>query len=390
MTRLGWRARILATVTLGLLGLSVSSCDLSTREAHATASPSAPGVSVARPVVARATEWDEFTGHSAAVETVEIRARVGGHLQKVGFTHGALVKKGDVLFVLDARPYQAELARASGELARAAATTDLAQREAKRAQVLFDSHTIAEREFDTQSNALLQVNAASRIASASLTAAQLNIEYATLRAPISGRIGRALVTPGNLVAPGGPPMATIVSVDPIHVYVDVDEAHALRYRSQLGAGAKLAAHVGFADEDGYPHEGAIDFIDTQVDEATGTAKARAVIANPDGRLSPGLFARMRLPAGAEHDALLVTDRAIGTDQSRKFVYVVGPDGTVSPRTVKLGPLHDGLRVVRDGVRDGDRVVVNGLQRVRPGAAVNAKDVPMKESDRTAPATGATP
>ncbi|RYE94476.1 MAG: efflux RND transporter periplasmic adaptor subunit, partial [Myxococcales bacterium] len=245
------------------------------------------------------------------------------------------------------------------------------------------------REFDAQSNALLQVAASSRIATASMTAAQLSIEYATIRAPIAGRIGRALVTPGNLVSPGSTPLATLVSVDPMHVYVDVDEARALRYRGQVGAG-QLHAHVGFADEDGYPHDGVIDFIDNRVDEATGTVKARAVIANPDGRLSPGLFARMRLPASAERDALLVSDRAIGTDQSRKFVYVVGPDDKVESRTVKLGPLHDGLRVVREGVTGDDRVVVNGLQRVRPGSAVSAKVVAMKESERTAPAPGATP
>lgn len=392
MTTIGLRARLLAATALALLGLGVSSCDLSTREAHATAAPPAPGVSVARPVVARTTEWDEFTGHSEAVESVDIRARVGGHLQRVGFVHGALVKKGDVLFVLDARPYQADLARAGGELARAEASASLARREEARARQLFETHTIAEREFDAQSNALLQVAASSRIAAASMTAAQLSIEYATIRAPISGRIGRALVTPGNLVSPGSTPLATLVSVDPLHVYVDVDEARALRYRAQLGS-TRLAAHVGFADEDGYPHDGAIDFIDNRVDEATGTVKVRAVIANPDGRLSPGLFARMRLPASAERDALLVSDRAIGTDQSRKFVYVVGADEKVESRTVKLGPLHDGLRIVREGVTDADRVVVNGLQRVRPGAAVSAKAVAMKEpasAREPASAAGAKP
>jgi RND family efflux transporter MFP subunit len=300
----------------------------------------------------------------------------------VAFKDGDLVKKGDLLFVVDPQPYGAALERAQADLERTRIDRALAEREAARAEVLFKNSVIAERDRDTQGTALLQLTARSRVAGATVAAAQIELDHAFVHAPISGRMGRTLVTAGNLVGPTMPsPLATLVSVDPLYVYVDVDEANALR----LGRGGSKngsapatppAALVGFADEPGHPHTATIDFVDNHVDPQTGTLKLRVVVKNEGGRLTPGLFARVRLPAGAAHETVLVADRAVGTDQDRRYVYVVDAEDKVQRRVVKLGPLHDGLRVVREGLGASDRVVVVGLQRVRPGVQVTPDLVPM--------------
>jgi multidrug efflux system membrane fusion protein len=348
------------------------------RDAHAGPGGAPPEVTVAEPLVLRVGEFSEHTGRAEAVDSVEIRARASGHLQRVQFHEGELVKKGDLLFVVDPRPYDAALTRAKAELERARVDQELAKRDTARADHLFKSNVISERDWDTQSSSLLQLAARTQVATAVLSSAQLDVDYAYVRAPISGRIGRILVTQGNLVGPSLPsPLTTLVSVDPLHVYVDVDETHAL-HLGHVTPDAPIVAKVGFADEAGYPHDATLDFVDNRVDPQTGTLKVRVVVKNPDGKLTPGLFARVRLPDGAARDSVLVADRAVATDQDRRYVLVVDHDGKVQYRAVKLGPLHEGLRVVREGLTASDRVVVRGLQRVRPGVQVKADVMPMSK------------
>jgi RND family efflux transporter MFP subunit len=378
----------LLSLTLGSLAGLVSLGGLvSCHEASAQDAPAAPAaapVSVARPVTASATEWDELTGHAQAKESVEIRARVSGYLQKVTFTEGALVKKGDLLYVIDSRPYDAELQRAQAALAQAGANVGFADRDAERNRQLLASGAIATRTYDNAKSTFDQLTAATSVSRAAVATAQLNVEYSRLYAPISGRVGRTHVTPGNLVTADAPEALTsLVSVDPIYVYVDVDEGRALRIQSAAQPGARpMPAYIGFADDEGYPHEAYLDFTENHAEEGTGTVQVRAVLPNPTGHWTPGLFARVRLPAGLAHDAVLVNDRAVGTDQDRKFVYVVGEGDKVEYRAVSLGPIQDGLRIVRSGLTGSDRVVVNGLQRVRPGAKVAPHEVPMKTPPKT--------
>jgi len=379
----GMRPRARGPAALGsalILSLSLVACgDRVERNAHAGPGTPAPRVTVAEPLVLPVSESAEYTGRAEAVSTVEVRARVNGHLQRVAFREGDLVKKGDLLFVVDPRPYETALARAKAELARTQAELAHAERESTRAEKLFESSSIAERDVDNQRSSLASLAARSRVAAAAVSAAQLDVEYAHIRAPISGRIGRIMVTAGNLVGPTLPtPLATIVSVDRLHVYVDVEESRALA----LGHDPSKApvALAGFGDEPGYPRTAKVDFIDNRVDPQTGTLKVRVVVDNADGALSPGLFARIRLPEGAPRDAVLISDRAIGTNQDRRFVWVVDKDGKVEQRPVKLGPLHDGLRVVREGLSQSDRVVVRGLTRVRSGVQVGTDVVEMNQAE----------
>jgi len=368
-TQLTWVA-----VTLALLGCS------SPIERSASAKPgdARPRVTVAEPLHAPVVEVSEHTGRTAAPSSVEIRARSVGYLQQAAFKEGDLVKKGDLLFVVDPRPYQAALARAQAELQSARVDHQLAGREAARTAQLFQSGVTTEQDRDLREATLNQLAARTQVAAAALSTAQLDLDYAFVRSPIAGRVGRVLVTPGNLVGPTLPsPLATVVSVDPLYVYIDVDEARALR----LKRGDAASARVGFADEAGYPHEAAIDFVDNRVDSQTGTLKVRAVIKNPDGRWMDGLFARVQLPEDGAHDAVLIADQAVATDQDRKFVWVVGADGKAQHRPVKLGQLDHGLRVVREGLSSTDRVIVRGLQRVRPSVEVATEVVAMRDVTR---------
>jgi RND family efflux transporter MFP subunit len=325
-----------------------------------------PKVSVATPIETNVTEFSEHTGRAEARGSVEIRARASGYLTQAGFHEGDLVKKGDLLFVIDTRPYRNALVRAKAELESLRADRELAQRNADRAQHLLETDAISQREWDSQ-NALVHTLAArADVATAAVAEAELDLEYAYVRSPIDGRVGRILVTPGNLVGPStAMPLTTVVSVDPLYVYIDLDEAHALR----IGRAAGAQAHVGFAGEEGHPHEAALDFFDNHVDPSTGTLKARAVVNNRDGRLTDGMFARVQLSEGAAHPVVLISDRAIATDQDRRFVWVVGAGDKIAYRAVKLGPIEQGMRVVREGLSASDRVVVRGLQRVRPGVEV---------------------
>lgn len=340
-------------------------------------------VTVAPAIGKQVTDWDEFTGHFESVDAVEIRPRVSGFVQRVAFTEGALVRRGDPLFYIDARPYQAEVDRAAAELERARTRAQLAQGEHQRAQRLVATQAISREELDARSSSKAEGDAAVRAAEAALETAKLNLEWTIVRAPISGRVSRAAVTPGNLVQ-AGPPSATllttIVSLDPIYVYFDSDEQAYLKYVSAMRArSAELPVYVGLTTETGFPHKGKLDFVDNRLDPSAGTIRVRAVVPNPTQLFVPGLFARVRLEGREQHPATLIQDQAVGTDQDRKFVLVLKPDSSVEYRPVTLGRLVDGLRVIKTGLAPGEDVVINGLLRVRPGMKVLAKHGAMADS-----------
>ncbi|EON18380.1 cation/multidrug efflux system, mebrane-fusion component [Cupriavidus sp. GA3-3] len=349
-------------------------------EAHANTPPPAPAIEVAAVVGQTITEWDEFSGRVEAVERVEIRPRVGGTIDAVHFREGALVKKGDPLFTIDPRPYAAEVARADAALGAAQVRAAHAQSEQTRAQRLLDDNAISKREFDERINAARETSANVRAAQAQLETARLNLAYTRITAPVAGRVSRAEITVGNLVAAGtgSPALTTVVSVSPIYASFEIDEQSYLRYTAPGAGGGQpnLPVYLGLANEDGNPHEGKIQSVDNRLDPRSGTIRVRAVFQNEDGRLLPGLYAKVKLGGGAPHAAVLVNDRAIGTDQGKKFVLVVDKTNKLVYREVELGPNHDGLRVVRKGLKPGETIVVNGLQRVRPGDTVQPKPVAM--------------
>jgi RND family efflux transporter MFP subunit len=340
-------------------------------------------VTVAPAIGKQVTDWDEFTGHFESVDAVEIRPRVSGFVQRVAFTEGAIVRRGDPLFYIDARPYQAEVSRAEAELERARTRAQLAQGEHERAQRLVATQAISREELDARSSGQAEGDAAVRAAAAALETAKLNLEWTVVRAPITGRVSRAAVTPGNLVQ-AGPPSATllttIVSLDPIYVYFDSDEQAYLKYVNAIrGRNAELPVYIGLTNETGFPHKGKLDFVDNRLDPGAGTIRVRAVIPNASQLFVPGLFARVRLVGAEQHAVTLIQDQAIGTDQDRKFVLVLKPDSSVEYRPVTLGKLVDGLRAVNSGLAPGENVVINGLLRVRPGMKVLAKRATMSDS-----------
>ena len=339
--------------------------------------PPAPQVTVADVVERDVTEWDEFTGRLQAVDSVEVRPRVSGYVSAVRFSEGAIVRKGDLLFQIDPRPFQAEVDRLSAEVNRARATVQRANSELARAERLRSENAISNEEHDRRA-AFAQESAAQVAAvEAALRAAQLNLEFTGVTSPISGRVSRAIVTEGNLVSSGpgeATLLTTVVSLDPVYAYFDADEQVYLKYTAGRGSSSGRTSinrgiRMALANEEGYPHDGQLDFIDNQLDGSTGTIRGRAVFRNPDGLLTPGLFVRLRLAGGGTSRGLLIQDRAIGTDLSKKFVYVVSPRNEIEYRAVTLGPVVDGLRVVRSGLQAGEPVVVSGLQRIRPGAQV---------------------
>ena len=342
----------------------------------------APEVTVAAAVDREVTDWDEFTGHFEAVQSVDVRPRVSGFIQHVSFPEGASVRRGDVLLTIDPRPYQADLARAEAVLEQARTRAQLAAQELERAKRLVTTQAISREELDARTSGVAESGGAVRAAEAAVENARLNLEWTTVRAPISGRVGRAEITEGNLVQSGPPSpslLTTIVSLDPIYVYFDSDEQAYLKYvaatRTHSGAGA-LSVQVGLANETGYPHQAKVDFVDNRVDRSAGTIPVRAVLPNPNHLFAPGLFARVRLAGGQPRAVTMVQDQAIGTDQDRKFVLVLKPDSTVEYRPISIGRLIDGLRVVQSGIKPGDNVVINGLLRVRPGMKVSAKTANM--------------
>ena len=347
-------------------------------EPAAAVPPPAPKVTVA-PVEQRVvTEYEEITGHVDSAETVDLRARVSGHLEEVRFQAGQIVHQGDVLFTIDPRWYRARFDLAQAQVEEAKAHADIADREAKRAHDLLAGQAISSEEAEARVSRATEARAAVAAAEAALESARLDLEYTEVRAPITGRISRALVTAGNLVSgtPGNATLlTTIVSVGDAYVYADLDEASVLRF-NKLARENRLPSENGhvpvelqLADEDGYPRHGYIESTDNRVNPDTGSLMVRMVFANTDGALLPGLYARVRVPISAPEHALLISDRAIGTDQGQKFVLALEKNNTVAYRTVQLGSEFDGKRVVRSGLNPGDRIVVNGLQRVRPGMAV---------------------
>jgi RND family efflux transporter MFP subunit len=345
--------------------------------------PPAPKVKVVQPVAREITEWDEYTARLDAVDSVEVRPRVSGYLQSTHFREGAIVQKGDLLFSIDPRPYEAALHRAEADVALAKSRLALAQKNFARAADLIASHAISKEESDIRESNLRQAEASVEEAQATMAATKLDVEFTRVSAPVGGRVGRKLVTEGNLINGGvgtqGTLLTTIVSLDPIYAYFEADEGSLLKYNRLARTGERPSSrdyknpvHVALADETGFPHEGVMDFVDNQVDRGTGTIVGRALLPNPDLSLIPGLFARLRLPGSGQYRAILLPDEAIGSDQAQKFVFVVDGESKAQYRTVKIGPLVDGLRVVRDGVTPEDWVVVAGLQRVRPGLNVDAQ------------------
>ena len=347
-----------------------------------TGAPPPPPVTAARPLQKNITEWDEYTGRFVAVETVEVRARVSGFIDSIHFKEGQLVNQGDLLFTIDQRPYSIAVEQARADVERAKAKLEIATLDVQRATPLLRNQSVTEREFDTRRAA--ERDAAGQVGSAeaALKQAQLNLEWTEVRAPTTGRISDRRVDAGNLIA-GGQSGATlltlIVSIDPIHFVFDGSEADFLHYLRLAAAGARPSSRdvqnpvsVRLADEADYTHQGRMDFVDNTVNSKTGTIRGRAVFDNKDGLLTPGFFGRLRL-FGGEHEALLVPDNAIASDQSRKIVFTVADDATVGTKLVELGPIVDGLRVIRSGLAPGDRIVIEGLQRARPGQKVKPEE-----------------
>jgi multidrug efflux system membrane fusion protein len=343
--------------------------------------PAPPEVDVAQVLTRRARQWDELTGRISPVDAVELRARVSGYVERVSFDEGQEVKKGDVLFVIDARRLHAQLVSASAELERARSAQQLAQVQDKRMQKLIAGQAATVEEGDTRRSAVEQSAANVRAAEGAIGAMQVELQYTQVRAPISGRASRAMVTVGNLVQADTTVLTSVVSQDPVHVYFDADEQAFLRYaaleRSGQRAASRNAVRVGLANEQGYPHQGTVDFVDNHLDPATGTVRARAVLDNKARVFTPGLFARVQLEGAPESDVMLVSDRAILTDQSRKYVYVLAPDNKAQRKDVVLGRVVDGLRVVTSGLSADDKVIVEGVQRVfMPGMPVAPHEVEM--------------
>jgi RND family efflux transporter MFP subunit len=339
--------------------------------------PPPPSVTVSYPLQKEVIDQVELTGRTAAVESVQVRARVWGHLQKINFSEGAEVQKGDLLFLIDQRPYKAALKRAEAEVEQGEARANRLKSDRDRVRNLLGTRSISREEYDKISGDLQESQAMVSSAKAARETAQLNLEYTEVRAPVGGQCSRAMVTVGNMVTSGetsGTVLTTIVSLDPMYAYFDVDEMTFLQVRALLrkcksGASDIPEVSLGLANEEGYPHRGKIDFADNQVDPNTGTLKARGIYRNADRLLTPGLFARIRLPLGSAHKAILVTDRAIDTDQGQKVVYTVNKDNVVDKRPVQLGRLHDGLREILSGIKPSEQVIVDGIQRVRGGVTV---------------------
>ncbi|GHH49189.1 efflux RND transporter periplasmic adaptor subunit [[Pseudomonas] boreopolis] len=344
--------------------------------------PPAPQVGAAPVLIKPIRQWDEFSGRIEAVESVQLRPRVSGYIEKVNYVEGQEVKKGDVLFTIDARPYRAELARATADLARARTQAELSRSEAARAKKLAEQQAISTESWEQRRAAADQAGADVAAAQAAVEQARLNLEWTQVRAPIDGRAGRAMVTAGNLVTAGdgASVLTTLVSQDKVYVYFDADEATFLNYSRMAREGvrpsereARLPVRVALMGEDGFAHEGQVDFLDNQLERSTGTIRVRAVLDNAERRFTPGLFARVQLPGSGEFKAVLIDDKAVLTDQDRKYVYVVDKDGKAQRRDVQLGRTAEGLRIVQQGLAAGDRVIVDGVQKVfMPGMPVQVK------------------
>jgi RND family efflux transporter MFP subunit len=351
-----------------------------------------PKVTVANPIKRMLTDYDEYVGRFTAVNSVEVRARVSGYLDGVHFKDGQTVKQGDLLFTIDKRPFENALAQARANLTLAKSNLTFTQSDLQRAQQLVREKTVTEQLFEQRAQQFRNAQASVAGAEAALKQAELDLQFTELRAPIDGRIGDRRVSPGNLVTGGTggntTMLATIVSTDPIHFEFTYDEASYLRYQRMskqgdpdIGGGNGVSVELKLIDEDKFSHKGRMDFVDNVIDRSTGTIRGRAVFANPNDVFTPGMFARVRVPASPPYEGLLVPDAAIGTEQARKYVLTVKPDNTVAINYVKLGELTDGdMRAIKEGLKPDDRVVVNGIMRARPGQKVTPEEQPLKAAE----------
>lgn len=374
------RIGLLAAVTL----MTMIGCE--NHDDSASKQRPLPNVKIAQALSQEVIEWDEYTGRIEAVNSVEVRARVSGYLEKVNFKAGDRVSKGDLLFQIDPEPFTAQLNYAVAELERAKSRYELAKNDLARAERLFRAKAISEEEHDARSKGLRETLAAVQSAEANVYTARLNLEYTQVRSPINGRIGRELITVGNLVNGGGADatlLTFIVSTDPVYVYADADERSVLKYRRQAkerGRGSlgeeRTPVELAVADELGFPHQGRLDYISPREDAATGTLSLRGVFANPDELLSPGFFARMRIRASVPYPAILLPDRAIGTDQAQRFVWVANQENQVEYRKVALGAHIGQSRVITEGLKPEEWVVIEGIQKLKPGIKVNPERIPL--------------
>jgi multidrug efflux system membrane fusion protein len=370
-------AAVVAVLTIAVAGaLSAIGVEAS---ANAQQAPAAAGVDVAEVINKSIIDWQQYSGRMEAVDRVDIRPLVSGTLTAVHFKDGALVKKGDVLFTIDPRPYAAEVARAQAQLAGAEARAGYTSADLARGQRLLGDNAIARRDYEEKQNAAREAAANVQAAQAALRVAKLNLDYTQITAPVAGRISRAEVTVGNIVSVGSatPPLSTLVSVAKMYAAFDVDEQSFLKYVNPSRThGTQVPVYLGLANEDAYSRQGKVSSVDNRLDTSSGTIRVRAVFDNADGQLVPGLYARIRLGGGAPREALLIDEKAIGTDQDKRFVLVLDKDNHATYRQIQVGANQDGLRVVESGLKSGERIVVNGLQRVRPGDLVAPTVVPM--------------
>ncbi|WP_432377277.1 efflux RND transporter periplasmic adaptor subunit [Duganella sp. P38] len=366
-----------AMALAGLAAISLSGCgDANSKAAEAPAAAGGPPVSAAAVVEKTLVETQEFSGRLEAIDQVQIRPRVSGYITAINFKPGSQVKKGDVLFVIDQRPFQAEASRAEAAAHSARAKADLAKVELVRAEKLLADKAIAQREYDASASSYKQLDADARASQAQYETAKLNLNYTQVTSPINGRVSKAEITLGNLVDQSAV-LTSVVSLDKIYASFDGDEDTYLRVGAAAHQGKPATVKIGLANETGFPHEGKLEFVDNQLDPRSGSVRMRAILPNTDGALVPGLFARVQLEGstGAK-PTLLINERAVSTDQNRKFVFVVGKDNKAEYRPVTLGQQVDGLRIVRDGLKPGEKIVVNGLQRVKPGAPITPNIIAM--------------
>jgi RND family efflux transporter MFP subunit len=375
----------------------LSGCDRS----QPPPAPPAPAVTVTHPIESEVIEWDEYTGRLEAVDSVEVRPQVSGLIESAPFHEGSNVKKGDVLFVIDVRPFQADLDSRIADVAKAEALLAQASSDFKRFQEAVKTSAVSAKDLDSAKASFDRAGADLAGAKAAEAAARLKVEWCRVTSPIDGRVSNKIVTPGNLVTSGtgqATLLTTVVSMDPIYCYVTVDEASVLKYAQLAREGKRVSARyaqiptfMGVASEKGFPHEGVVDFVDNRLESGTGTVRGRGIYPNPDGFLQPGMFARVRIPGSGRYKALLIPDVAVGADQNRRFVMVVKPDDVVEMHPVKLGALFGDLRSIESGISKDDRVIFKGLQRARPGAKVTPTEEPIPPDAyiRTAPGSPTT-
>ena len=378
-----------ALLVLGLLTLGLTACGEKAAQAPAASPP--PAVSVASPLEKEVVEWDEYTGRFDAMDTVEVRARISGFLNEVKFTDGAIVKKGDLLFVIDPRPFQRVLDRDRAALQGAKVQLEFAERDLERAKPLMANSTISQQVFDQRTQAVRAAEANVLSAEANVRAGELDVEFTQITSPVTGRISRKLVSEGNYLTGGsgsGTLLTTIVSIDPIYFYFDVSETEFLKYQRFGSVMMQPSAHMSevpielaLQGDEGFPYKGRMSFIDNRIDQNTGSLRVRAVFDNPHQLFQPGLFARVRLAGSGKYKAILLPDMAVAADQSNRFVFVVADDGSVATKPVELGPMIDGLRVIRKGVLPSDTVIVNGLQRARSGIKVKPETIVIAQNQK---------